>query len=244
MNDPAADERKVRFPRDLDSVAAAIERIAEDPIIVPLEPETSGRFDDEFASFRLKSGTYWRWVRPVFDGGRRSDANARIEFRPLSAQPTVRDSVAFQAAFAGLVTALPARDHPVMELPWNSTRENFYRAARDGIDADLAWIAADGVEAGTAGVYADVLEYAAEGLRMCDFSAAAIDRYLDPLRSRVDRWRTPATWKRAAVRARLQDGADLDTAIVGMQRAYLDRQGETLFNETFADWADPTGDTL
>jgi len=70
LNAEAATTGKVRFPRDFSSVETAVDRIAEDDTLVRMPVESSNRFDDEFAAFRLKHGTYWRWVRPVF-GGRR-----------------------------------------------------------------------------------------------------------------------------------------------------------------------------
>ncbi|HET7324711.1 MAG TPA: hypothetical protein VFJ06_10295, partial [Halococcus sp.] len=119
---------KVRFPHDLDSTEQAADRIAADASIVPMPVEESSRFDDEFATFRVKHGTYWRWVRPVFEGASKSAANARIEFRPIAGQPTVRDAISFQAAFVGLMESLTRREHPVSGLDWQDAHENFYEA--------------------------------------------------------------------------------------------------------------------
>ena len=92
---------KVCFPPDFDSVEAVIDDIFNDALIVPQDVTAADRFDDAFMHLRHKHGSYWRWVRPVFEAPSRSSANARIEFRPLPAQPTLRDSVAFEAVFAG-----------------------------------------------------------------------------------------------------------------------------------------------
>ena len=238
LNRPDAD--KVRFPRDLDTVAAAVDRIAADPITAPMpaEDEADGdRFDDDFATFRLKHGTYWRWVRPVFDGPTRSGANARIEFRPIPAQPTVEDSLAFQAAFAGLLTSLPRRRHPVADQDWSVARENFYAAAREGLDAEIGWITNDGQETtATEAVYDDLLSHAVDGLRTAGFDAADAEAMLEPLFVRVREGVTPADWKRARVRERVEAGDGLAAAITGMQRAYLARQEETLLAGSLADW--------
>ncbi len=120
---------KVRFPADVTTVEQAIDRIATDPPLVPMRVDPDGRFDDAFRHFDHKHGSFWRWVRPVFDGATRSAANARIEFRALPAQPTVRDSLAFVAAFAGLMESLPRREHPVLGLDWEVARENFDAAS-------------------------------------------------------------------------------------------------------------------
>jgi gamma-glutamyl:cysteine ligase YbdK (ATP-grasp superfamily) len=232
------DARKVRFPADLDTTEQAVQRLVDDPQVVPMPPtESDDRFDDAFARLRHKNGSFWRWVRPVFDGATRSAANVRIEFRPIGAQPTVRDSVAFFAAFAGLMERLPAVDHPVADLPWEAARENFYAAARDGIASDQRWITADGEETTRrAAVYEDLFARGVEGL--CDVGLAhdEAEAYLAPLRARVRADRDPATWKRARARARVDAGADLASAVRGAQRDYLDRQAETLLDGSFAAW--------
>ncbi|WP_058365465.1 hypothetical protein [Haloparvum sedimenti] len=231
------DADKVRFPRDLETVEEAVDRVAADETIVPMPVSEGDRFDDEFATFRLKHGTYWRWVRPVFEGASRSSANARIEFRPVAAQPTVRDSVAFQAAFAGLMEGLPHREHPVIELPWETARDNFYAVVADGIDADMQWVDAEGrhTEANEA-IYDDLLDAAEAGLRDagCSFEEAA--RWLAPLRWRVERWTTPAGWKRDRFREAVADGASVDEAVHTSQRAYIGKQTDTLIEGSLADW--------
>jgi len=230
-----ADAEKVRFPRDVETVEEAVRRVAEDRTVVPTAVETGARFDDEFAHFRHKHGTYWRWVRPVFGGASESAANARIEFRPLPAQPTVRDVIALQATFAGLLVALHRTSHPVRRLPWASAESNFYAAAEDGLDADLEWITADGAEAeSTAELYDDLLSLAAEGLRSRGVEDAA--SYIDPLRARVAAGTTPADWKRERVRERTRAGEPFDEAVGEVQREYIEKQAETLLEGTFADW--------
>lgn len=239
LNDPSAAAGKVRFPRDFDTVDEAIDRIAADDTLVPIEPASKGRFDDQFAHFRCKHGTYWRWVRPVFDGASKSGANARIEFRPLPGQPTVRDTVALQAAYAGLLESLPRLEHPVADLDWSDARDNFYAAVRDGLDADLVWITNDGRPTNQKGrLYDDLFDHAADGLRSRGLSDERIEYYLEPLRGRVKQSMTPAAFKRQRAREAAADGAALEEAIQAAQRAYLKQQRATLFDGSFLDWLD------
>ena len=233
---------KVRFPEDLATVEDAIMAIAEDDVLVPMPVESSGRFDDAFAHFRTKHGTFWRWVRPVFEGASRTEANARIEFRPIPAQPTVRDSVAFQAAFAGLLEQLRQQEHPLYDLDWETARENFYGAMRDGLDAELRYITAAGEETTEREtIFADLFEQAQAGLRSRGLSGETAAQYLWPLRRRARQGITPAGWKRMRVRENLDDGADLTVAVEEMQEAYFERQKRTLLDGTFSDWFDGTG---
>ncbi|PSQ08102.1 hypothetical protein BRC97_01625 [Halobacteriales archaeon QS_6_71_20] len=230
---------KVTFPEDLDSVAEAVDRVAADATMVPMPVEEGDRFDDAFATLRRKHGTYWRWVRPVFDGATRSSANARIEFRPIPAQPTVRDSVAFLAAFAGLMESLPRRRHPVADLDWETAEANFYAAVRDGIDADLSWIATDGAETTDRdAIFDDLLSHAEAGLEDAGLTESEARGYLEPLRWRADAGITPADWKRARVRDRMAVGDGFAEAVHAMQRTYIDHQASTLVDGTLADWVE------
>lgn len=230
---------KVRFPADVATVEEAVDRIAEDVPLVPMRIEEKGRFDDDFRHLNHKRGSFWRWIRPVFDGATPSSANARIEFRPLPAQPTIRDSLAFVAAFAGLMKSLPQREHPVRALDWETARENFYAAMRDGLDADLHWINANGEDVtDTGAILSELLECAHDGLSLAGLSDAEANWYLDLLRFRLEEGITPAQWKHEEVRHRVENGASLAEAIRGMQSAYVRKQSGTLVEGTFREWLD------
>jgi hypothetical protein len=239
LNPPAdvAEEPKVRFPPDFETVEEAIDDIAADRCIVPMDVSPGNRFDDAFVHLRHKHGSYWRWIRPVFDGPTRSSANARIEFRPLAAQPTVRDAVAFAAVFAGLMESLPRREHPVQALDWAQAETNFYAAMRDGLAADIEWITSDG-EATTAidEICGECFEFARDGLELRGLSTEEARRYIRPLRERLDRRTTPARWKHEHVRGSVAAGVPLAEAIWGMQAEYIDRQAATLIDGSFTDW--------
>jgi len=234
---PTDQPGKVRFPPDFESVEEAVDAVVADAAIVPMDVERRDRFDDAFAHFRHKHGSYWRWVRPVFDGATRSRANARIEFRPLPAQPTVRDAVSFQAVFAGLLETLPRIEHPVQALDWETARENFYAACRDGLRADLVWITSDGAETtSTDRMYGELFEAAREGLEGRGLSTEQARRYIRPLRERADRRATPARWKHDHVAAAVDENVPLAEAIWAMQSTYVDHQTGTLLEGTFVDW--------
>ena len=239
MNPPESSDEppKVAFPPDFETVEAAIDDIAADPTIVPSGVTESDRFDDSLAHFRHKHGSYWRWVRPVFEAPSRSAANARIEFRPLPTQPTVLDCVAFTAVFAGLMESLPRREHPVRRLPWERAEANFYRAVRDGLGAQLDWITADGTETtDIEEICGECLEYARDGLELRGLSTAEAKRYIRPLQERLDRRTTPARWKHEFVEQQVAAGTPLTEAVWSMQAAYIDAQRETLIEGSFVDW--------
>jgi len=238
MNPPEC-EPKVAFPRDLDDAAAAVDRVVADPVVVPADIEGGERFDDAFVHFRHKHGSYWRWVRPVFDGATEAAASARIEFRPLPGQPTLPDAVACVAAVVGLLTELADGDHPAAGLPWETARANFYAAVRDGIDADLTWITATGDRtADRDRLFADVFAAAVAGLEARGLSSEAARSRIAPLRRRAETGRTPARWKRRVAERALDAGDSPADAVRASQRAYVRTQATTLFDGHFVDWPD------
>ncbi|MFB6227015.1 MAG: hypothetical protein ABEH88_00250 [Halobacteriales archaeon] len=229
--------RKVRFPEEFETVEEAIDSIVADETIVPMPLERGERFDDEFAYFRRKHGTYWRWIRPVFGGATRSSANARIEFRPLPGQPTLRDAIAFQAVFAGALEHLYSSQHPVRQLKWDTARGNFYAAMHDGIDADLTWMTAEGrITTDLEVMYEELFSAAKSGLQAQGLRDEQVSQYIAPLRNRVRTRMTPARWKHRIASSRLSEGADLGQAIVDTQREYLERQSDTFLTGKFSDW--------
>jgi gamma-glutamyl:cysteine ligase YbdK (ATP-grasp superfamily) len=240
MMNPADGPAKVRFSRDIETPADAIERVVEDAVLVPAEIGAGERFDDAFVHFRHKHGSYWRWVRPVFDGASKADASARIEFRPLPGQPTVADTISLVAAFVGATTELHETDHPVRDLPWADARDNFYAAVRDGLNAELAWVTTDGDRTTDVDrLYADLFDAATAGLERHGLDRQHAAHWLQPLRRRVDRRLTPAAWKRDVAVAAMDDGLDAPDAIRETQRRYVDCQRETLFDGHLVDWPAP-----
>jgi hypothetical protein len=228
------DPGKVRFPDDVADAGAAVDRVAEDRRCAPclrewtVEGPRDG-FRDEHWELLHKASTCWRWVRPVL-----GPTGPRIEYRVLAAQPSVPDVAAIQALVVGLVHGVVATDHPLADLPSTAARDTFYAAARDGLDADLAWVTRDGERVDDPErVYPDLFAVARAGLRDRGVDDETVDDLLAPVERRWTERTTPATWKQTRVRERLDDGADLAAAIVTTQREYVDR---TTTDTPFVDW--------
>jgi hypothetical protein len=237
-------EGKVRFPQDVDDATDVVDRVVADETYAPVLADADGDGDGDGGPYRAtlpeydhKRGVHWRWVRGVVGGQpvgtARDGASLRIEYRPLPTQPTVRDTVSLQALVVGLLRGLVAADHPVLDLPWTAARDCFYDAVDRGPDAELAWVTADGDRtADPEAVYDDLFAHARRGLRDAGLADDAIDDYLAPVERRRD-GTVPSAWKKARVRAAVDDGATLPEAVERMQRAYLDRAGG---DAVFADW--------
>jgi hypothetical protein len=233
---------KVRVPSDIETATDVVDRVVADDLVAPflrewLEPGERADLAAEMWEFDHKRSTYWRWLRCVVRGdpvGTGDERSLRIEYRPVPTQPTVRDVVAVQRLVAGLVRGLVAADHPLTELPRAAAEDAFYAAAREGLDADLAWVTADGRRtADTDAVFEEVFRYAGRGLREAGLDEAAVERSLAPLRARWEAGVTPSGWQKRRVRERLADGADLAAALTGTAREYVRLSLET---DSFAEW--------
>jgi hypothetical protein len=142
--------------------------------------------------------------------------------------------IGLQALTVGLVRGLVVADHPLAELPWQDAKTSFYNAVEDGLDAELAWVTADGrrtTDRDT--IFEEVFRYARLGLDAQGVLEARIDEYLGPIERRYRAGETPSSWKIARVREHLADGADLETAITEMQRAYFEACRE---HHAFDEW--------
>ncbi|GGL51097.1 glutamate--cysteine ligase [Microlunatus endophyticus] len=173
----------------------------------------------QLEELQLHNGTVYRWNRPVYDpaGG---SPHLRVENRVLPAGPTVIDTVANAAFFAGLVRALAEADVPIWsELDFETAESNFRSGVRNGIEATVAWPEA-GEVAVTDLVLRSLLPLAQDGLRRWQVPDAEADRLLTVIERRCLSHCNGATWQTAAVRRRQHAGADRDTALHQMVADY------------------------
>ncbi len=161
--------------------------LSEDPIAVLDAGGAPG-----LSALRLHNGTVYRWNRPcygVIDGV----PHLRIENRVLPSGPTVIDEMANAAFYFGMMAAL-AEEPPVHErLEFDDARENFFAAARHGLEARFTWL--DGQKASARElILGELVPKACEGLRLVGIDHDDIDRYLGIIRQRVDTGQTGARW--------------------------------------------------
>ena len=183
------------------------------PVILP-QPFHSA--DEEFLHLKLHNGTIWRWTRPLV-GSEEGVPHLRIEHRVMPAGPTVVDMIANVAFFTGLMMAtLEGGEAEALEIPFTLARENFYRAARSGLDAQVFWL--DGNEHSVAELILEtLLPTARRGLQASGTPEEEADRYLDIIRARVEKRRTGARWMRGWHYAH-------DGSLPSLVGAYLARQ--------------------
>jgi gamma-glutamyl:cysteine ligase YbdK (ATP-grasp superfamily) len=146
------------------------------------------------SELRLHNGTIWRWNRPVYDvvNGR---PHLRVENRVLPAGPTVLDTLANAAFYAGAVRALADQQRPVWsQMSFHTAEENFHTAARHGITSAIYWPGIGEVPVAEL-VLRRLLPLAADGLDASGVASADRDRLLGVIEQRCLRLRNGAEWQ-------------------------------------------------
>ncbi len=182
-----------------------------------LLPQLLDEPPERLAHLRLHNGTIWRWNRPLVGFDEQGHPHIRIEHRVVPSGPSVMDLVANAAFYFGLLTAL-LEEEPEAEarLPFERCKKNFYRAARQGLEARVEWF--DGREGTLAELCEQrLLPQARRGLERLGVPAAEAEPWLEIVAARVAARRTGSRWQRAWVKAHDRD-------FPALVRAYLECQ--------------------
>ena len=199
------------------------------PVLGPSSPMEAVRRGEvpRLDELRLHNGTIWNWNRPVYDPG--YGGHLRIEFRALPAGPTPIDMMANGAFILGLTLALAPRVESMLPgLPFRLARENFHRAARDGIDADMLWperTAPSPRPVKVIDLLPQLIELADEGLRGAGVDPVEISRLLGLIRDRAAARMTGARWQRQTLAA-YEVNLSREDALSRMLHRYIELSDE------------------
>ncbi|MCY3858997.1 MAG: glutamate--cysteine ligase [Gammaproteobacteria bacterium] len=172
----------------------------------------------KFAHLRFQNGTIWRWNRPLIGFDYDGQPHVRIEHRVVPAGPTCMDCIANLAMFTGLLRAFSDATPPVAEqLTFEQTKENFYQAARHGLNATFHWPKDRQVNAREL-ILNELIPAGRDALNTIPLPREEIDRFLDVIVARVESEQTGAQWQRCWIDAYGKDFAALT-------RRYADHQG-------------------
>lgn len=155
----------------------------------------------QLGELKLHHGTVWSWNRAIYDGA--GGGHLRIELRALPAGPTVIDMAANAAFLIGL--SLGLRDGVadwLPAVPFRLAHDNFYRAARDGLDAIILWPTPECPSPRAyraADLIGHLLPLARRGLDCAGIDAAEAEALLAIVAERTARRATGADWQRAAL---------------------------------------------
>ncbi|HRF73747.1 MAG TPA: glutamate-cysteine ligase family protein [Accumulibacter sp.] len=177
-----------------DPTALFAENLSAYPVLLPFEEPGPVH---AYAHLRLHNGTIWRWNRMLIGFDRDAVPHLRIEQRVMPAGPSIVDMIANAAFFYGAVRILARQSvAPESRLPFAVACDNFYRAARHGLEAQLGWV--DGRRENVAELLLrELLPMAHEGLIELGLAAADIERYLAVISARLHSRQNGAAWQLA-----------------------------------------------
>ncbi len=183
----------------------------------PLLPMVFDRAPDQFCHLRLHNGTIWRWNRPLVGMSDDGSYHLRIEHRVNPAGPTVADVMANAAFFFGLIETMGrAETAPESMLSFAQAEENFYNAARDGLDARIVWL--NGKHAPVRELLQkELIPAARDGLVKLGLNSIDINRYIGIIKQRAQSSMTGATWQK-------QYQAKHNCSMTELCSAYMERQ--------------------
>jgi gamma-glutamyl:cysteine ligase YbdK (ATP-grasp superfamily) len=220
------------------------EAVRRHPVLLPVldveDPQAAlaaGRVP-ALRELRLHQGTVWRWNRAIYDpaGG----GHLRIEMRALPAGPSVPDMLANAAFHVGLGLALaPDADAWCAAVPFDEVHRSFYRAAREGLLAELIWPGAPGAEPAIRPVrelLETLLPLAQQGLDRAGVERCDSEPLLATIERRARSGRTGAAWQRRALAAGEASGRSREEALAWMLERYLEASAS---GEPVDRWPDP-----
>jgi len=194
------------------------ENLEDYPVILPLN------FDQEpeaFHHLRLHNGTIWRWNRPLVGVERNGTAHVRLEHRTMPAGPTIIDMIANAACYIGLVRHMvDSGFDETSGLSFADATENYYKAAKYGLVAELAWSGQAKVAA-TELLLEELIPGARAGLAAFGVSEDDISLYLDIFAARVRSGQTGTHWQLAMHDALSGDFRKMMSAYCEQQRSAL-----------------------
>ncbi|MEQ8407041.1 MAG: glutamate--cysteine ligase [Gammaproteobacteria bacterium] len=201
----------------------------EDPVAVAKAGGTP-----ELKELRMHQGSIWWWNRPVFDPA--DGGHLRIEMRALPAGPTMKDMLANAALAIGLARLMQSKVRDLLPaMPFTYCTANFYRAAQQGMDAELFWPSLEQSQPEYFPV-ADILEKLLpeipDQLESMGFIREDFAPLIDILKQRLTTRQTGAQWQLTKL-AELRKNMHKQDALIAMYQQY---QKNSADNIPVAQW--------
>jgi CBS domain-containing protein/gamma-glutamyl:cysteine ligase YbdK (ATP-grasp superfamily) len=180
--------------------------LESDPDEDPMEVLARGEIP-QLRALRLYNGSVWRWNRPCY-GISEGRPHLRIENRSLPSGPTVIDEMANAALSLGLMVSLGEEYGDIThKMDFEAAKNNFYAAARYGLQAQFSWIGGRTFTAAEL-ILNHLLELARQGLKSAGVDSADADRYLGVIDERVRSGQTGSQWALRSIAAMGDEGTE------------------------------------
>lgn len=145
-------------------------------------------------ALQVHNSTVYRWNRPCYGVSDNGKPHLRIENRVLPAGPTILDEVSNAAFWLGAMTGYGnAYDDITQKMSFAEARDNFFKAARYGIDTKFTWLNDQKVSAQDL-ILEEMIPLAEEGLKSRNVDTGDIDKYLGVIKERTKKHTTGARW--------------------------------------------------
>lgn len=178
-------------------------------------------------AFQAQNGAVWKWLRPCYSHNGMENPHVRLEQRVLPAGPTPIDMTANAALLLGAIHGiLRLPNNPMTGLSFEMVRDNFYRGARYGLDADMSW--SHGARLKAHELVTQLLPIARLGLHSIGIPEAEGARYLDVIENRLTNKQTGATWFLNSVRSLEAQGMMRTEAVEEATRVMIQWQQRNL----------------
>jgi len=191
--------------------------IDEDPFEVILKGEVP-----KLKALSMHNGTVYKWNRLCY-GVTDNKPHLRVECRYLPSGPTIIDEVANSALWLGCMLGRPKELDRIDQLmEYDDATLNFFRSAREGMQAAIKWINGKEIPSRTL-LLEELIPMARTGLAKAGYDARDIDRYLNVIEERVDTGRTGSQWI-LDTHAGLKKEVSEDQALLAITEGIYQRQ--------------------
>ncbi len=183
-------------------------------------------------ALKIHNGSIYRWNRACY-GVYKNQPHIRIENRVLPSGPSIADETANSAFWLGMMNGMPEYYEGLADkLEFDDAKDNFIRAARQGIGAQFSWINNNTYTAQTL-ILEELLPIAKRGLEAATVSEKEITKYLGIIEQRVQTGRTGSQWILDSF-TKLKKESSKEEAIIALTSSMYIRQQE---NKPVHEWA-------
>lgn len=192
------------------------ENLRDYPILLPAKIDEAA---EHLPHLRLHNGTIWRWNRPLIGFDENARPHLRIEHRVVPSGPTVGDCIANAALFCGLVHEIGTNPTPAEDrLDFADARNNFYAAARQGLEARIKWLDGETIPIKQL-LLESLVPAAAERLRQMGLDEDDVAQTMSIIQERVSSGRNGSWWQRAYLSRHQCDMTALTRAYIANQQS-------------------------